>query len=244
MSRYEENARGCRFQSGGKQIDRCHATPPCVTTPTSVSTQAQRRHASLANVGAVYQRHEQAHARSTQGSSDTINDAVREHVTPFVRRHSDSAYLSRKSSLSRHQGSLPSSPPKPQKQSEKQKEVVLTSGGLTGVLSTGTGDADSTIIEQSAHPPVQGWEEMEQQWPRFRLAPLDTTKCMHYSQREDIHQRCRQTSGNRVWDRSIGTGYDSEVKQLPRLCDPAARILSKSVRDFSRLVGHPGTFIH
>ena len=236
MSASDEITRSETILVGAKDEDPCHDTLLVTATTASqasVPTRPQQRrlyhHQSLsvANLHAVYKSHQQGNAGRSRKSSAEVNVTVKEVMEPPIRRHSDS-YMCRRLARSRCQWSLPSSSPNSQSQQETRevKVMPLSSGGMTGVPNAGTGHEDQS---------VRGWNAIEQQKPRFRLEPLAT--------RKSCQGATNPHHGQQVASKCARNTPDTSVTQFPRLCDPAARTLSKSVRDFSKL-GHPGTFVH
>lgn len=227
MSASHEVTRSTSKIAHAEGKDPPHGTPLVIATSASqapVSKRAQQRrlchHQSLSvvNLHAVYK---VGNADVTRKSFDSAQlSATPKQVT--IRRHSDS-YTCRRLARSSFR---PPSPPNSQSRREicEVKVMPLSSRATTRI---GTGDDDLSDM-------CKGWKDVEQERPRFRLEPLASRKSC---------QDARNLGSKCAGSRNSNSEPDTPVTQFPRLCDPAAKALSKSVRDFSKL-GHPGTFVH
>lgn len=233
MSEYGENTEACRLP----------VVLPGITQLRSVPSRTRTRCSHDRSRPADKWQEKADFKQITCGSSDTI-DIV---ATRDARRPVGRSWRTRDK---RGLGHLSPIPTQTQTPADTHEELLLLSRtGLTRELAICTiANQDCHVKQQLPYQQFRCWQEMEQLQPRFRLPALGSGE--NGSHRVRSHQQESRNCDSNMSPRTAHDETDTTVVQyFPRLWDPAARLASKSVTDFStlegfKLVGYPGTVVH
>ncbi|XP_062508364.1 uncharacterized protein LOC134184639 [Corticium candelabrum] len=240
--RREERTR-TRPESSIVGVYHSRGSPPVISASLSASVpvQQERTIATPLPVASrlICRRTASLEIRQDGDTANAKKDALAIPPPP-LRRYSDDSipsnliHSSSRLTHSEHRNSPPTTSCIRRKLKSNEESIhllPLTCGGMTGSHFTGTGDSNGQLSRSH----LKGWQQLEQERPRFRLTPLETKQYCHTGQ-----------GGSRKYGQQAGTGgqtssssseSNTTVLQLPKLWDPTARKLSKSVMDFKKYCG-------